>query len=438
MDPEGSPAGPVAARDHGGRLPPANLPAFDVPGDFEDSATVPSDVPGGKSSATTLAELEQIALANNPTLVQASMRVQAARGRCLQAGLYPNPTIGYHGEEMGNEGSAGQQGAFIGQEIVTAGKLDHRRNVAGHEVIEAEQALAAQRERILSDVRTTAYELIVAGRIVELNEQLVQIGESAVKAADQLLAAMEVSRVDLLQAQIEINSAKLQLRDAQNRHQAAWRRLTALLGVTEMEPVSLTNNLEDDLPELSWEDSRQHVLAESPEMAEARAGVQRAQCEVVRENAEWVPNLDVQAGVRYDDAASDTVATVEVGMPLPIFNRNQGNICAARARLIAAENEVRRVELALQDRLASVFKQYDSARRDAQQYAAEILPNAKASLDLVQIGYSKGEYDYLTLLTAQRTFYRVNLAYLESLLLEKSSRARIEGFLLTGGLDAGR
>jgi outer membrane protein, heavy metal efflux system len=227
------------------------------------------------------------------------------------------------------------------------------------------------------------------------------------------------------------------LRDAQNRHQAAWRRLTALLGVTEMDPVSLGGNLEDDLPELSWEDSRQHVLSESPEMAEARTGVQRAQCEVVRQNAEWIPNVDVQAGVRYDDAASDTVAIVEVGMPLPIFNRNQGNICAARAQLMESENEVRRVELALQDRLATVFKQYDSARRDARQYAAEILPNAKASLDLVQTGYRKGEFDYLTLLTAQRTFYRVNLAYLESLLQEKSSRARIECFLLTGGLDAG-
>lgn len=385
-------------------------------------------------SRVTLPELEGLALANNPTLVQAAMRIEAARGKCLQAGLYPNPTVGYQGEEIGAEGSAGQQGAFFAQEIVTAGKLGLRSAVAAWGVEQAEHAWHAQRRRVLNDVRSAWYEVLVAQRIAELNEQLVRIGQEGVKAAGDLLAAQEVSRVDELQARIEADSAKLQLHNARNRHLAAWRRLAAVLGTPHVEPAVLEGDLHDDLPQLSWEDALWHLLNESPELAEARTGIERARCALARESVQWVPNVNVQAGVQYHDAAEDAVAGVQVALPLPIFNRNQGNICRARAHLVAAEKEVQRIELALQDRLAAAFERYANARYQAKKYSAEILPNAKASLDLVRSGYRQGEHDYLTLLTAQRTFFRVNLAYLESLLEYHTSSVSIEGFLLSGGL----
>ncbi|MEN6495687.1 MAG: TolC family protein, partial [Thermoguttaceae bacterium] len=66
----------------------------------------------------TLEELEQLATAHNPTLVQLAMRIRAAQGEQLQAGLYPNPIVGYLGEEMGQDGQAGKQGAFFAQEFV--------------------------------------------------------------------------------------------------------------------------------------------------------------------------------------------------------------------------------------------------------------------------------------------------------------------------------
>ena len=138
--------------------------------------------------------------------------------------------------------------------------------------------------------------------------------------------------------------------------------------------------------------------------------------------------------MKFHSDREDAVATVEFRLPLPIFNRNQGNIYKARAELTAAENEVQRLQLALQERLATAFQRFSSARHDAEKYSTQILPNAKATLDLVQSGYRQGEYDYLTLLTAQRTFFQVNLAYLESLLKCRSSGAAIEGFLLSGGL----
>ena len=389
-------------------------------------------------SQLTLADLEAIALANNPTLAQADARIRAAQAKCLQVGLYPNPAIIYRGEEIGSDGRAGQQGAFFSQEIVTAGKLGHRQAVVIHEIRQAEHARWAQRGRVLNDLRASWYDVLVAQRAMELNEELVRIGQQGVKAAQDLLAALEVSDVDLLQAHVEADSARLNLNDARERHLAVWRRLTAVLGTPGMRPTRLAGYLDEDLPLLTWPESLERLLANSPELAQALSGVERARCAVVRECARRVPNLTLETGVQYQHSADDTVVGVQVGLPLPFYNRNQGNISKARAELIAARNEVRRVELALQERLATVFERYASAHRRAVEYGIKIEPNARRSLNLVRSGYTQGEFGYLTLLTAQRTYTRVSLAYLESLREVHTGSVLIEGSLLTGGLRGER
>lgn len=417
--------------------PPAPLPSsVTAPAPRPPLIPFPDDLPSQAAGpGKTLAELEEIALANNPTLAQAMMRVEAAKGKCLQEGLYPNPVIGYEAEEIGIDGSAGQQGMFLGQEIITAGKLGLRTAVVAQEIEQAQHAWESQRARVLNDLRSAWYEVLVAQRMVQLNEQLVLIGEEGVKAASTLVESMEVSRVDVLQARIEADSTRLQLYDARNRYQAAWRRLAAVLGTPDMDPTPLAGELEEDLPRLTFEDALRDLLCLSPELAEAQAAARRARCAVARECAAWVPDVDVRAGVRYHDADHHAVAALEVGLPLPLFNRNQGNICKAEAEVIAAEYEVQRVELVLRRRLAAAFQRYSKARNDAAQYAAQILPNARKSLGLVQQDYRDGKADYLTLLTAQRTYFEASLAYLEGLLQCRASAVEIEGFLLRGGLE---
>lgn len=130
-----------------------------------------------EAGGLTLSDLEQMALQTNPTLSQARAEVQAARGIWQQVGLYPNPVAGCVGEEMGDEGTAGKQGGFIGQEVVTGGKLQLNRQVACQEVVRLEQELAAQQFRVLTDVRTTFYDVLVAQRTVELTDRLVRIAD---------------------------------------------------------------------------------------------------------------------------------------------------------------------------------------------------------------------------------------------------------------------
>ena len=148
-----------------------------------------------------------------------------------------------------------------------------------------------------------------------------------------------------------------------------------------------------------------------------------------------IPNLQVATGVKYDESARFTLADVEVSVPLPLFNRNQGNIMAAQSELAAAQNEVRRVELDLRNRLAEAFEQYANASRQVEAYSSSIVPNAKESWRLANIGYEAGHFGYLTLLTAQRTFFEVSLEYLASLQQFWARSVELEGMLLSGGLE---
>jgi cobalt-zinc-cadmium efflux system outer membrane protein len=377
-----------------------------------------------------------MAFEHNPTLAQAAARVQAAEGRWVQAGLYPNPAIAYLGDEMGNEGRAGFQGAMVTQEVVTAGKLRYARAAVSHEIQEARHDQESQQRRVVNDVRIGFFEVLAAQRAIELAQQLVRIAEESLKATERLLEAQEVSRIEVLEARIETDSARLKFRNSENRHRAAWRRLAAVLGQPQLEPAPLAGDLEEQLPELTWEGALDRLLTGSPELAKAQAGVEKARCALARECAQRIPNLNVQAGVQHDNATGYNVANVQFGLPLPLFNRNQGNIARAQADLVAAENEVQRVELELHERLAVAFQHYGDARQQVDAYQGKILPNARASLDLVRSGYRQGEVGYLTLLTAQRTFFSVNAAHLESLRQLRTSKAAMDGLLLRGGLRA--
>jgi outer membrane protein, heavy metal efflux system len=409
-----------------GTAPTALAPAPGPPTSGE-AAAVPQSM--------SLPQWEALAEQHNPTLAQAVARIEAARAEYVQAGLYPNPRAGYLASEIGDEGQAGQQGAFVGQEFVTNDKLKRNREVAQQAIQQAQCAWAVQHGRVINDVRRSFYDVLVAQRTVELCGQLVRVGQEGVRAADGLLKAKEVSRFDVLQSRIEADSAQIMAEKARNRFAAAWRNLAVVAGVPDAPPASLSGELQDGLLHLTWEGELGRVLNESPAIAEARAGVGRAQAVVGRECAQRVPNIDLQIVAQYDNATRDSIAGVQVGVPLPLFNRNQGNIRRAQAELAAAQGEVHRTELELRQRLAAAFEQYENARCQVEKYAARILPDAQASLDLVTAGYRQGEFNYVTLLTAQRTFFQVNLAYIEAVRDLRAATVTIECNLLSDSLQ---
>ncbi|MDZ7619678.1 MAG: TolC family protein [Patescibacteria group bacterium] len=382
-------------------------------------------------------QLTQLALANNPTLCLAARRVQALRGKQQQVGLYPNPTMGYIGEEIGNEGHGGQHGIRLGQQVVTAGKLAWNQSVVGSEIATAEHEWAMQRLRVVNDVRAAAYEVMAAQQTVELSEELLQVAEAGLKSAEQMLAAQEVSRIDVLEARIEVTNTRLALRKAHFALTDAWRRLVVLAGVPDMPPTRVADPEADRLDgPIEWETALHRLISESPERMRAMAKVERARAAVGRECAGRVPDVELEAGVRYNFGSDSTLATMGFALPLQIFDRNQGNIYRAQAELAAAHQDLRRVELLLQERLAQEFRRHDDARETVGQYRDALLPDAGDALQLARAGYQQGEFSYLEVLTVQRTYFETHLAFVDAIREARVSRVRIEGLLLTGGLES--
>ena len=385
-----------------------------------------------QSNAYSLDDFESLALANQPAMAQAAARIQAARGQWVQVGLYPNPMIGYMAEEIGDAGTAGMQGGQFSQEFVTANKLGLNRQSAAAEVRQAEEQLNAERFRVLTEVRTAFYDALAAQRMVELTNELLRTSDQATGIAEQLLKALEGTRIDLLQSQVEANTARLRLDQARFRYDAAWRRLTAAVAVPDMPPAQLVGDLESDVLDLTWGDALTRLLTESPELAAAQAGVNRACWTLQRAQVEPVPNLNLQAGVMHNFASGDDVANVQLMVPVPIHDANQGNIRRAQAELTMARAEVNRLELTLQSRLAVVFERYASARQQVIVYRDRILPDAREQWTLIEQAYKQGEVNYLAVLTAQRTYFQASTLYLEALRDLWSAQMSIEGMLLTG------
>lgn len=269
------------------------------------------------SAVLTLEQLEEIALSTNPTLAEAQSRIDAARGRWVQAGLPPNTVLGYSGQQLGSHGQAEQNGVFIGQEVIRGGKLRLGRAVIDQEIAIAERQLETQRRRVLTDVQLGYYDVLVAQRRLELLEQMVQISEASSKAADALFRAKEVSQADVLRARVERQTNEVALKVSRNQFAGAWSKLSAVLGTPDMPPRSLAGDLENADFDLSQRAVLERLFAESPELHAALFDIDRSRLAVARAHAEGVPNLEIEGIIQYDNATGSSNGNLQVSMPIP-------------------------------------------------------------------------------------------------------------------------
>jgi len=394
------------------------------------------ELPRLSPEGLTLADLEYMALGSNPSLARAQAEVAAARGHWVQVGLRNNPAVGYLGQQLGSGGLAEQHAFMVDQEIITGRKRQLSRAEAEQQIAIAEQQLAAQQQRVLTDVRLAFYDALLAQQRLKLAQQLLEVGLLGQRAADRLHKAGETSRVDLIQSNLEVESAQIELNKAANQHTYVWMSLSAVLGLPHLPPSTLRGDLESAPTDLRWDQTLAQLLATSPELAAAMSEVERARWGLARQRAQVIPNVRFQGAVMQDNGiGGKTDGIVQLLVPLPLFNRNQGAIAQAQAEVAAAERAIEQLELDLQNRLAPVFQRYASAANQVRRYRERILPQAEESLSLVRRGYEAGEFPYLLLLSSQRTYFNNNLQYLDSLRELRAASVEIEGLLLRDSLS---
>lgn len=405
--------------------------ALSVPVDLPE--TIEPGLAGG-AIPLSLAGLTNLALSQNPAIGEAEARIRALRGKFYQAGLPPNPTAGYIASEIGDQDAAGQQGAYVGQTFITADKLCRAQAVVAAEIAAASSDLAAMRVRVQTDVRVQFYETLLAQRRVEVARELANATAEAVAASQSLVDAQEIPLAGLLQTEIQQENATAALRTAENRLSQSWRQLAAVVGVAHLPQQPLEGDVTDAPAELQWEPQLARLQVASPELAAALADVRRARRALDLACAQATPNVSTQVSVQQDTGNDQTLTGVQVGMPIPLWNRNQGGIRQAQAELTQAYRRLERLELSLANRLAEVYREYADARVLSATYAEKILPRAKRTFDLVQAGYQQGEVGYLDLLTAQQTYFQTNLTYLDAVGALWQSYFTIDGLLLDESL----
>jgi len=398
--------------------------------------------PGATQGGIRLEELEQMALANNPTAAQVQANLRVAAGLARQAGLYPNPTVGYYGDEIrGGYTGGGKQGGFVSQTIVLGGKLRAARRVAELEANEIETRGQIQRLRIVNNVRLAFYEVLAAQRLVEVRQSLAKLAADATQTSLQLGNVGQADRPDILQAEVEQQQAIIGVRIAQQNLQASWRMLAAVAGKPDLPVGRLEGDLEA-IPDLNYEEWVATTLRESPEVKLAQQGVERAEASLVQARKAPIPDLQVTGilAQSYEPLEITPRPTglqggAQIGVQLPIFNRNQGQIAAARGEVESEKQELVRVRLQLQRDLAGIFRDYESARATAQQYKTEMLPRAEQAYRLYKTNYQKMAAAYPQVLISQRTLFQLEAAYIQALESAWQTSLVIRGFGLMDGLS---
>jgi cobalt-zinc-cadmium efflux system outer membrane protein len=396
----------------------------------------------GATAGLSLSDLEQMALARNPTMAQAQAAVRAAQGRRQQVGRYPNPLVGYELDDLAARAPDEAKHFFWFQvPIVIGGKLGHAQTLADVDRQRAGALVEVQRLRVLTSLRMLFYEALGAARLLALREELAGLTREAVDVSEELYNVGQADQPDVLEVEIEAERSALEVERAREHQARVWRLLAAVAGNPTLPIMPLVGDPEPAPPTVPLDVATARLLAESPVVAIARTNVERARAGLERVRAERVPNMFVRSklgysGERINGGRSGFEAGVEIGVPLPLFDRQQGNLAAAEADVEHATREVERVELELRSQVATVVREQSDAAARVQRYRREILPRAQKAVELYERGFQQMSAAYTQVLIARRSLYQARAEHLQALVDAWRAAALLDGLLLAGGLEA--
>ncbi|MBV8551060.1 MAG: TolC family protein [Acidobacteriaceae bacterium] len=387
---------------------------------------------------------EQFALQTNPTLQQARALVRQSGGLAQQAGLLPNPIVGYQGEEIrGGSFDGGEQGGFVQQDFILGGKLGLRRNVYRQQQRADEIGVEEQRYRVLSNVGQQFYTALAAQETVNVRRRLLSLAADALETAHQLANVGQADAPDVLQSEVEQEQAQLEYIAAERAFIREFRTLAALAGKPDLPLAPLAGNL-GNTPQIDADHLADQIAVDSPSIKRAQQDVVRAEATLKSAKRESIPDLSIHAGLQNNfeplNGATSTPVGVQgfvtAGVPLPIFNRNQGNVAAAQADLERAQAEVNRVQLLLRQAAQPVLQDYLTARTVAARYKDEIIPHAARAYELYMAKYRQMAAAYPAVIVSQRTLFDLQIAYIGVLRSLWIDSVALQNFTLSNGLAA--
>ena len=374
---------------------------------------------------TTLEELIALAEASSPALRQAAAEVESMRGKAYQAGLYPNPVASSGATQLA--GRESQYFAGLSQEIVTKQKLKLDQAAVCREVVQAEFRYVRSRFELLTAVRQGYFATLAAQRRMEVLTRLVEIAGKSGQAASRLQAAGEGTRSDTLLFEIEVEKAEVALENAEAKWRAAARQLVAILGLRDLQLERIRGDLTESLDGVAAQVLLDGFVPYNADVQFAEQEVERNRFLLQRAIVQPFPNVTVYGGYQYQVQPLHNMAMLQASVPLPFWNKNEGNIASANAQVGKAQATVEQVQNQIAKQMAEANGRYRIADQQAKRYADRIVPKAREGVKIMQEGFAQGQFDFLRLLQTQRAVVEANLGYIDALEARWTAAADLAG-----------
>lgn len=382
------------------------------------------EIPAPPSEAPrSLPQLISLAEANSPRLSEAVSEIERARGRRLQAGLYPNPMVTGGGMQLG--GSESQYFAQLSQEIITNQKRQISQAEMHQTVRQAEMRFLTTRFSLLANVRKGYAAVVTADLRIAALERLVSIARKSAGVADRLVESGEGAQTDALLMDIELEKAEVALENAKVTAAGARRQLAAIMGVRSLALGELEGTIDIPFESLEENVAVDGFIPQNADIAVAEIEVDRAKYAALRAEVEPFPNVTVNAGYMNQAQGMENMAILNLSIPVPIWNRNQGNIHAARAEVCKALNAAEQMQNEVAKEMAEAIARFRAARQQVTRYQQRIIPKSERSVQIIQKGFDTGEFDFQRLLQAQRSYLQAELGYIDSLEAQWNAAAEL-------------
>jgi cobalt-zinc-cadmium efflux system outer membrane protein len=400
----------------------------------------PQALPGPSGRPYTLADLQRLAAENSPTLRQAAADVEAAKGNLLQARAYPNPSVGLEQDPSNNGATAGVVGIFVDQVIKTGGKLKLQGAAAEMDLRNAEIALKKARSDLATQVRTAYFGLLIARETVRVSAALARFTDVIYRYQTRLTAGGFGAGHEPAALRAQAYTTRLAYKQAIATYIYAWKQLVAAVGLRQLPLTEVAGRVDQFIPRYEYDAVLAYVVRNHTDVLTARNAVARARYSLqLAQVTPAFPDVEVRAAFLKETALApfNWVHTLQVGLPLPIWDQNKGNIIAAQAALERAAEEPHRVEVTLANNLATAYTAYKTNLDALEDYRRNILP------DLVR--YYRGVFErrnitmtadvtIVDVVTAQQTLLSNVTSYLTVLGQFWTSAVNVAALLQTDDL----
>jgi len=408
----------TAERPHG--VPPAG-----------DAAGIPVEPTDQLTLRTALA----LALARNPELASFGWSVREAEAQRLQAGLLPNPELEAEFENFGGSGEfrgtrALETTIALGQLIELGSKREKRMRLADQEAKLAGWDYEAKRLQVLTDVAKQFAGVLALQEKLELAREGSDLAKQALDVVGKQVDAGKAAPPESQRARVEVASARIAVARAERELAAARHRLAATWGAGVPAFARAVGRLEELVVPPS-RDVLAPKLAQNPDVARWETERARRRASLALEQARAVPDVKLGVGYRHfrETEDNDRALLMTVGVPLPLFDRNQGGIRKAQMSLLKAKAEQQAARVKARADFEEGYQALAGAHAEAVSLREEVLPAARRTYQVARESFRQGKSGYLGLLDAQRTLIEAKAQFVEALASYHQAVVTVEGLI---------